>query len=66
MRRETATNLLDWLPKLGIERHWGLRWRLDPGGRRLVTALEPLELPDHVNCLRTQAQRIAGGAEPQV
>lgn len=66
MRRETATNLLDWLPKLGIERRWGLRRRRDPGGRRLVTALEPLELPGHVNRLRTQAQRLAGGAEPQV
>lgn len=66
MRRETATNLLDWLPKLGLERHRGPRSRLDPGSRRLVAALTPLELPDHVNRLRTQSQRIAGGAEPQV
>jgi hypothetical protein len=66
MRRETATNLLDWLPKLGLERRRGLRRRLDPGARRLVAALTPLELPNHVNRLRAQAQRIAGGAEPQV
>lgn len=60
MRPEIATNLLDWLPKLGI----GKDQALDPGGQRAVAALRPLELREHVNTLRTQAA-LPGGAEPQ-
>jgi hypothetical protein len=55
MRPEVATNLLDWMPKLGIGEGRRLRRDLDPGGRRVKRALERLALPDHMNRLRTQA-----------
>jgi hypothetical protein len=60
MRPEVATNLLDWLPKLGI----GSDHKHDPGGRRAVAALAPLKLPQHVNTLRTQSA-LPAGADPQ-
>jgi hypothetical protein len=63
MRPEVATNLLDWLPKLGVGTHFGLHARRDPGGRRAVAALERLALPEHGNTLRTQAT-LPAGADP--
>ena len=64
MRPEVATNLFDWMPKLGIGTHRGLREGRDRGGRRSVAALEKLALPDHMNRLRSQAMP-TGGTEPQ-
>jgi hypothetical protein len=60
MRREVATNLLDWLPKLGI----GTDKKHDPGGERIVAALTPVGLPQHVNTLRAQAA-LPASADPQ-
>lgn len=65
MRPEVATNLLDWLPKLGIGAHRRLRARRDPGGRRAVAALKPLTLPHHRNRIRAQAE-LPAGTDPQV
>src|SRR5215218_1723984 len=44
MRPEVATNLLDWLPKLGIRNH-PLRFGRDPGGRLAIAALKRRSLP---------------------
>ncbi len=60
MRREVATNLLDWLPKLGIGAHHRLHRGRDPGGRLLTHALRKNELPGHLNRLRRQASLPAG------
>ncbi len=60
MRREVATNLLDWLPKLGI----GTAGKTDPGGKNIVAALRSVELPGHSNTLRTQAS-LPASTDPQ-
>lgn len=64
MRPEVATNLLDWLPKLGIGTHRGPWPRRDPGGRLAVHALRGVSLPDHLNRLRAQ-QQLPTGSDPQ-
>lgn len=61
MRREVATNLLDWLPKLGIEGDE----RRDPGGRLATAALRKYELPSHTNRLRKHVA-LPPAADPQV
>lgn len=58
MRPQVATNLLDWLPKLGIGTP-----RRDPGGQRAHAALEPIALPNHESTLRHQAG-LPAGADP--
>ena len=64
MRPEVATNLLDWMPKLGIGDP-GLRHRRrNPGGRLVVAALEKRSKPGHTNRLGTQAA-LPAGPDPQ-
>jgi hypothetical protein len=64
MRPEVATNLMDWLPKLGIGKQSRFHRTLDPGGRRAIEALKKVALPEHINQLRQQA-KASEGADPQ-
>ena len=64
MKPEVATNLHDWLPKLGIGKDGFRDARRDPGGRLAIAALKTRELPHQVNRLRTQAG-LPAGADPQ-
>jgi hypothetical protein len=63
MRPEVATNLLDWLPKLGIGDNGWRAGRRDPGGQLAVAALKEKALRRHSNRLRTQAS-LPAGADP--
>ncbi len=64
MRPEVASNLLGWLPKLGIGERHGVGYRRDPGGHLAVVALKRRAKPDHQNRLRAQAA-LPAGADPQ-